>query len=216
MMKPESLEKLNQEFDRQIETLIKRDYPALAGVAPEDFIRQISPLRLNLKRLASHERDADKERIPFVIVIKSDWVAPDQAILLSELKGKKAFTSMAGDDIKNFRSIDEIKIPQGPAYLILDIDTGQETLNVTPDEALKILAGKARSPLTIEEGIALITHYPEILKTKNCFSLLGSRCGDRRVTALWISTGRPRLGWCWAGNPHTWLGSASCDSRIGL
>jgi hypothetical protein len=23
------------------------------------------------------------------------------------------------------------------------------------------------------------------------------------------------LGWCWDGNPHTWLGSASCKTRIG-
>jgi hypothetical protein len=39
--------------------------------------------------------------------------------------------------------------------------------------------------------------------------------GDRRVPALWISGGAPKLGWCWAGNPHTWLGSASCATRLG-
>ena len=43
--------------------------------------------------------------------------------------------------------------------------------------------------------------------------LAGSRCGDRRVPALWISEGAPKLGWCWAGNPHTWLGTASAGSR---
>ncbi len=72
-----------------------------------------------------------------------------------------------------------------------------------------------RSPLTLDEGIALITHYPDVLKTRNCFSTLGSRCGDRRVPALWLSGGRTRLGWCWGGNPHTWLGSASCATRLG-
>jgi len=71
-----------------------------------------------------------------------------------------------------------------------------------------------RTPITVDEGIALITHYPESLEKNNCFSLLGSRCGDRRVPALWISKGAPKLGWCWAGNPHTWLGSASCASRV--
>jgi hypothetical protein len=101
------------------------------------------------------------------------------------------------------------------AYLIADIDTGQQTLNVTPNEALPILLRQNRSPLTLEEGIALITHFPELLSKNNGFSLLASRCGDRRVTALWISGGRPKLGWCWAGNPHTWLGSASCESRRG-
>lgn len=42
---------------------------------------------------------------------------------------------------------------------------------------------------------------------------------DARVPAIWISrgTGRdgparrdaPKVGWCWAGNRHTWLGHAS-------
>jgi hypothetical protein len=53
-----------------------------------------------------------------------------------------------------------------------------------------------------------------VLKTANAFSLLGSRRGDRRVPALWLSGGRPRLGWCWAGAPHFWLGSASCAERL--
>ncbi|MGH3131815.1 MAG: DUF5701 family protein, partial [Gaiellaceae bacterium] len=79
----------------------------------------------------------------------------------------------------------------------------------------KSIVPENRSPMTIDEGIALLIHNPEVLETKNCFSLLGSRCGDRRVTAMWISGGKPRLGWCWAGNPHTWLGSASCASRVG-
>jgi hypothetical protein len=100
-------------------------------------------------------------------------------------------------------------------YLAVDIDTGKGTLNITPDEAMKIIKKENRSPLTIDEGIALITHHAEILKKNNSFSLLGSRCGDRRVPALWISGGKPKLGWCWAGNPHTWLGSASCGNRVG-
>ncbi|MGW0174505.1 DUF5701 family protein [Rhodococcus sp. NPDC003322] len=33
--------------------------------------------------------------------------------------------------------------------------------------------------------------------------------------ALWISQRRPKLGWCWNGNPHSRLGSASAGRRIG-
>nr|WP_078662821.1 DUF5701 family protein [Streptomyces bicolor] len=44
-------------------------------------------------------------------------------------------------------------------------------------------------------------------------SLLGSRSGGRRVPALWISHKPPTLGWCWEGNPHTWLGVASASGR---
>ena len=78
----------------------------------------------------------------------------------------------------------------------------------------KILAA-GRLPLTLDEGIAVVTHHPDLLSSGNRFSMLGSRCGDRRVTAIWVSQRRPRLGWCWAGAPHTWLGSASCGSRVG-
>jgi hypothetical protein len=97
----------------------------------------------------------------------------------------------------------------------VDVDTGKDTVNVTPVDALQQIETRDRSPLTIEEGIAVITHFPEAVAKNAGFSLLGSRCGDRRVPALWISQGRPKLGWCWAGNPHTWLGSASCGRRIG-
>jgi hypothetical protein len=107
-------------------------------------------------------------------------------------------------------------LPGNLAYLLTDVDTGAATLDVTPDDALAQIQAGNRSPLTIDEGVALITHHPEAVAKNAGFSLLGSRCGDRRVTALWISDGRPKLGWCWAGNPHTWLGSASCRTRIGV
>ena len=86
---------------------------------------------------------------------------------------------------------------------------------MTPNDALETIRSQGRTPLTIDEGIALLTQFPERLRKNHCFSLLGSRSGDRRVPALWISQGRPKLGWCWAGNPHTWLGSASCGARRG-
>jgi uncharacterized protein DUF5701 len=123
------------------------------------------------------------------------------------------FTTMDRDDLARFGPT--VAIPFGP-YVLEDVDTGGELLNVTPDDALPRILAAGRSPLTIEEGLALLDHDPELLRTHNAFSLLASRCGDRRVPALWTSKGRPRLGWCWAGNPHTWLGSASCGRRVTL
>ncbi|GLW10154.1 hypothetical protein Misp01_52830 [Microtetraspora sp. NBRC 13810] len=82
-----------------------------------------------------------------------------------------------------------------------------------PNDAMDVIAGRDRTLLTIEEGIALITHFPQILVRNKCFSLGGSRSGDRRVPAIWISERSPKLGWCWAGNPHTWLGMASASTR---
>ena len=204
------------EFDRQAANLIQKGYPKVAGVTTAEFMRHIEPLREKLRALAPLEIEAEEGRIPFVIVVKSDLVDAERAMELVERDGKKGFTVLDADDIKDFEPIDGVDIPDGMAYLALDIDAGKDTRNITPDEATKMIQGSKRSPLTIDEGIALVTQYPEIVRKNGGFSLPGSRCGDRRVTAMWISGGRPKLGWCWAGNPHTWLGSASCDGRVGL
>ena len=124
----------------------------------------------------------------------------------------KLFPLQPGD----FRNIEGMDFPTTHAYLLIDIDRGKETINIRPEDALKIIQSKKRFPLNIAEGIALITHYPEFLIKNNCFSLLASRTGqDQRVPAIWINAKKQaNLGWCWDGNPHTWLGSASAKLRI--
>jgi len=203
---------LLSEFDRQVNDFILKGYPELAGLREDVFLQHIAPLKERLPELPTSGEEA---RIAFVIVVCNELVPSDEAMPLVELGGKRGFTRMEADDLKRFTPLEGVELPLGSAYLVADIDTGGGTLNVTPNEAIKTIARENRSPLTIDEGVALVTHYPEVLKTRNCFSILGSRCGDRRVTAMWISGGSPRLGWCWAGNPHSWLGSASCGSRAG-
>ena len=50
-------------------------------------------------------------------------------------------------------------------------------------EALPVILGRGRTPLTIEEGIAVVTHAPQLLEKNRCFMLSGSRRGDRRRRA---------------------------------
>lgn len=215
-MKSEHSELLKTEFDRQVENLLQKDYPKLAGVSVASFKNALQPLRAKVAKSTLAEINPDEGKLPFVIVIQSEWVTTEKALQRVERKSKKGFINMFPVKPESFEPIAGVKIPRRRAYLLLDIDRGKKTLNVAPDEALKIIKKAKRSPLTIDEGIAILTHYPDFLKKNNCFSMLASRCGDRRVPALWLSAGRPKLGWCWAGNPHTWLGSASCSKRIGL
>ena len=119
-------------------------------------------------------------------------------------------------ELLRFVPIDGIEIPAGPSYLVEHVDTGHEFKNVSPNDALDVILERGRSPLTVEEGIALVAKHSEILRKNYCFSLPGSRCGDKRVPAIWISDGAAKVGWCWAGNPHTWLGNASCARRTSL
>ncbi|MDQ0871757.1 hypothetical protein QFZ77_000416 [Paenibacillus sp. V4I3] len=206
---------LIDEFNRQVENLVDKGYPYIAGVTKEAFKQHLEPLRDRIKELEQLKKEPRAGYVPFVIVVQSDWINGEKAMQLVKRNDKMGFSVMDVADIKSFIPIEGIELPKGIAYLAVDIDTGKKTLNITPNEAFKTITNENRTPLTLEEGIALITHFPDILQKNNGFSLLGSRCGDRRVTALWISAGKPKLGWCWAGNPHTWLGSASCGSRSG-
>ncbi len=216
-MRSEPREQLRKEFDRQLENLIQKGYPKVVGVEGEEFIRHVEPLKKRIKRLTVPEADLEKGHLPFVIVIKSDWVAMEKAMSLVKRRGKRGYAKMYPRDPKDFKPLNNVRIPPGMAYLLVDIDRGKDNINLPPDEAQEMIEKKNRSPLTIDEGVAVVTQYPEFLMKNNCFSLLASRYrADRRVAAIWIDgEKRPRLGWCWAGNPHTWLGSASCGSRVG-
>jgi hypothetical protein len=118
------------------------------------------------------------------------------------------------DELETFVPIDAVVLPPGPEYRVLDIDLGAGSRNVRPEDALRDILAAGRSPLTLEEGIALMLEQPEVVAPNHGFSMAGSRRGDQRVPAFWISEGRPKLGWCWDRNPHTWLGTASCSARV--
>ena len=204
------------EFERQLGNLIAKRYPDAAGLEPAAFRQRVEPLRDIAAGLPESDPDLEQGRLPFVIVVSRELVGPETAIGLVKRRGKAAATTMLdADDFERFRPIEGISPPAGSAYLVVNVSTGRDTLNVTPDDALEAIERQGRSPLTLDEGIALVTQFPEAVAKNGGFSLPGSRRGDRRVTALWISKGRPKLGWCWAGNPHTWLGSASCGQRMG-
>ncbi|HZQ05458.1 MAG TPA: DUF5701 family protein [Anaerolineae bacterium] len=205
-----------KEFDRQVENLLQKGYPQAAGISTTEFFERIKPLRARLGNVAAGELDIEKGRLPFVIVVKSNFVPVETAMQLVEWAGKKGFTNLYPVKPEDFQPIADVKIPDGIAYLLVDIDRGKKNLDIAPADALKRIQRANRSPLTIDEGIAVITHYPEFLKKNNCFSLLGSRRGDLRVPALWLSENKPKLGWCWNGNSHPWLGSASCAKRVGI
>ncbi|MEX0925991.1 MAG: DUF5701 family protein [Dehalococcoidia bacterium] len=213
-----SQERLQEEFDRQAQCLVHKGYHELAGLSVAEFMAHVEPLKELVRDFAGPEPDVENRHIPFVIVVKSELVSPEQAMPLVEINNAPGAVGMYPVDTGSFKPFEGLDVPTVPVYLLLNVDTGQQTLNVTPNDALIAIQSEDRSPLTIVEGVALVTHFPEVLTDKrryNCFSMLGSRRGDKRVPAMWISHGRPRLGWCWAGNPHTWLGSASCGGRAG-
>jgi hypothetical protein len=195
------------EFDRQIDALVTAGLPEALDLAADCFRAAVEPLRDVLPHA-----EPDGVSIPFVVVVPHLPVV--RALEAVHAVGGPGFTTMDDDDLARFQPLPELDVPAGP-YLLRDIDPGRDTLNIPPVEVLPRLRAAGRSPLTIAEGLAVLVSDPGVLRSRNCFSLLGSRADDKRVPALWVSGRRPRLGWCYQGAPHTWLGSASCAGRQG-
>lgn len=208
------------ELHRQVQTLHHLGYPALAGITDGDLDEMVAPLYDRLPDAGEPEPPgaasgaADRSRIPVLLVVAGKVVPTIEAVARWSVRGKAGWTDMA-DELDGFQPIEGVDVPPEPAYLLLDVDTGADTLNVRPDDALPMVRAAGRTPLTIDEGVALVTHFPDVFTTRNAFQALGSRAGNKRVPSFWVSKGAPRLGWCWAGNPHTWLGAASAAERRG-
>jgi hypothetical protein len=207
---------LGHVFDSQLETLISKGYPELLKLSEKTFKKKLEPLKAKLSEVSGVEVDLEQGRLPFVIVVQSENLTAEETMARLDFYGKPGIVSMYPRKSEDFKTIEQVNIPDNFAYLLTDIDRGKAFLNVTPETALEKIMQEHRSPLTIHEGIAVLTHYPEFLMKNNCFSLLASRFTDQRVPALWISEKKPKLGWCWDRNPHTWLGSASTGARVSL
>ncbi|MER5214090.1 DUF5701 family protein [Streptomyces sp. NPDC002838] len=212
------------EFDRQVRNLADLGYPKASGLEPEQFAALLAPLRATAvastdARHDDHAHDPEAGRVPFVLVVTRDVVPIEETMPRTTLHGGKlpgfVDRSFEPGALERFVATEETALPDQRAYLLFGVERGEEFCGAVPREAMATIAGRERTLLTIEEGVALITHFPQVLVKNKCFSLGGSRSGDRRVPAIWISQKAPKLGWCWEGNPHTWLGMASALRRGG-
>ena len=158
-------------------------------------------------------------------------LAPASALApLLRLNGKPGFVVTDMSDVDEFTPLSSLELPEAPLYVIRDLDRGDAMTNWSPDEALPAIADAGRTPLTLTEGLHWLLQQPDALARGRCFMTIGSRRPkrdgslDARTPAVWISngTGRdgpanrnaPKVGWCWAGNRHTWLGFASANGRF--
>jgi hypothetical protein len=182
---------------------------------------------------AADLRAAARELAPGALLVVDPARAPVSALApLLSLDGKPGFVVADMTDVDAFAPIESVHLPEGPVYAVSGIERGDELLNRSPDEALPVITGAGRTPLTLGEGVHWLLQCPGVLERNVCFMTIGSRLRkpngrlDARTPALWISngTGRdgrerrgaPKVGWCWAGNRHTWLGFASAATRSPL
>lgn len=207
------------EWQRQVERMVAAGYPGIAGLSASAFRDLLEPLRdvSRSQGAAPAGRAADGFRAPWVIVV-TEQLLPAEALVpqLRLAAGDRpgVVDRNYGDEaLADYRPLPELEVPEAPAYLLLDVERGDEFRSVRPRDAVPTIIGRDRTPLTIHEGIALALTHPDALERNHCFMLAGSRSTHRRVPALWIAERAPKLGWCWEGNHHTWLGIASAGGR---
>jgi hypothetical protein len=197
----------------QAERLIELDVHRIAGL-PADRLRNVPD-------------SADSLLVVHPELAPASGLAP-----LLRVNGKPGFVVTDMSDVDEFTPIPSVELPDAPLYLIRDLDRGDAMANWSPDEALPAIADARRTPLTLTEGLHWLLQRPDALARGRCFMTIGSRRHkpdgslDARTPAVWISngTGRdgpanrnaPKVGWCWSGNRHTWLGFASASGRKAL
>ncbi|MCW2760884.1 MAG: hypothetical protein JWR85_1085 [Marmoricola sp.] len=183
--------------------------------------------QVDVDELSSYVVDLPDD--PEAILVVSPLLVPAAKLAtLLRLNARPGFVVVDMADLADFEPIESVTVPDRPLYLVQGLDRGDEMANWSPDEALPAIAARGRSPVTVSEGISWLLQEPGALERNHCFMTIGSRMRkgaglDARTPAIWISggTGRdgrenrgaPKIGWCWAGNRHTWLGFASTAGR---
>jgi hypothetical protein len=210
-------------LDEQVERLLRLGLHQRAGLAASVLQDAVAG--------ALAQQDQYVSETPLLAVDPSLLPASVLAPHL-ELAGKHGFVVEDMTDVDDFTAIEAVVPPSSPLYLVHGIERGDEMANWSPNEALPAIVGRGRTPLTLTEGILWLIQQPDVLVRNHTFMTIGSRLVkangsvDARTPAIWISngTGRdgasrrnaPKVGWCWAGNRHTWLGFASAASRTAV
>jgi hypothetical protein len=201
-------------LDEQVARLVGLGLPTVAGVTAAE-----------VRDLAAGLKGGP----PGATLVAHPTLAPPTALagMLSRA-GRPGFVVEDMTDLDAFAPLAGLDVPAARLYLVHDVDRGDDLRGRTPDEVYPELAARGRTPLTISEGISWLLQRPEMLEPNACFMCLGSRRPrgtglDARTPAIWISggTGRdgrarrgaPKVGWCWAGNRHSWLGFAHAARR---
>ena len=205
-------------LDHQIDAFVAADLPRLAEFTEPAFRELFEPLRARASAL-SQEADPAGGALPYIAVVTEALIDPAARVpgLRLENSSREGILDRNhGDEgLTPYKPVPSLDLPEDPVYLLVDVERGDEFRDVAPRDALPVITDRGRTPLTIAEGLSIQAAHPDFMFKNHCYMLAGSSRGDKRVPALWISDKSPKLGWCFQGVPHTWLGVASGSGREG-
>jgi hypothetical protein len=150
-------------FSEQIKTIMERKFHAPTGLSESEFIKGfIKPLE---QLLVNNDKviQIDENRIPILVVV------PHTLVPLSYQldRVRESIKDLQLDHIIQpewFENAQGVSTPDKP-YLLKDVETGYAMKNTPPKKCAQTFIDGGRFALTIDEGIALITHFPEVLES---------------------------------------------------
>ncbi|MFP3867835.1 MAG: DUF5701 family protein [Desulfobacteraceae bacterium] len=148
---------------KQVNRIIANKFHLAAGLSEAEFISNyIKPLEPLLGNIEGGT-ELTGNRLPILIVVPHNIVS-----LSYQLKSvRESLNDTQMEYIIKpewFKNAKEVMTPDQP-YLLGDVETGYAMINTAPKRCVEALHQQGRFPLTIDEGLALITHFPEVLES---------------------------------------------------
>ncbi len=162
-------QKYLEELYRQLERILdaRKDYLSYTGKNKEKFmVDYIDPLRdaiLGARDLPDFSKVKSAGNMPLVFVLPRQIVSLGAQAYRIEIDGEN------GDPLPfvsaRFNNVVTMKNAYPLPYLIVDVNNGRSMSDVAPSEAAILLGLGGRTTLGLDEGVGLLTHFPETLKS---------------------------------------------------
>src|SRR5665647_2689880 len=128
------------ELDRQVAVHITLGAAALAGLSPEQLRDAVAPLRRMLPDVVGRESGATDptDHVPFALVLDVD---PNDAVPRHMAGTRRGVSVISRIEAAAYQGVEGLEVPGGPAYLLVDIDTGPAVRGVRPEDAAELRPG---------------------------------------------------------------------------
>lgn len=222
-------------FNEQLERIIEREFHTIAHLSKADFIeRYFEPLRQLLAQ-CQEKIEVQDNYIPFLLVVPHNVVPSTyQLKCIREELDQKQYDYIIKPEW--FKNAPGVSTPSEP-YLILNVETGLALINTAPAKCVEKFNHEGRFALTIDEGLALVTYFPEVLES-HWVDLPGSvlihKCAGQDARRRGVSSALPagfgsttfipafyykyysdlRLYYINEETETPYSGSASCGKRV--
>lgn len=154
---------LTELFSQQIKTITERRFHEATGLSESDFInRHIMPLK---QLLVNNDKDTtiDESRITILVVVPHIIVPLSyQLEMIRESINDVQLEHLIKPEW--FENAKGVSTPDRP-YILLDVETGYAMKNTPPKKCVQRFRDAGRFALTVDEGIALISHFPGVLES---------------------------------------------------